>query len=81
MSEKTKPTTVDDYLEQFTGEAREKMDEIRRIVLDAVPDAEEVISYGIPAYKYHGWLIYFSAYTKHVSISMLPDTLRRFRAT
>jgi uncharacterized protein YdhG (YjbR/CyaY superfamily) len=36
------------------------------------PDAEELISYQIPAFKYHGMLIYYSAYQKHVSVSTAP---------
>jgi uncharacterized protein YdhG (YjbR/CyaY superfamily) len=37
-----------------------------------VPEAEEVISYSIPAFKYHGWIFYVSAYTKHFSLSCPP---------
>lgn len=45
------------------------METIRGIIKKAVPDAEEIISYQIPAFKYHGYLIYYSAYKSHISLS------------
>lgn len=70
-----KVTTVDEYIDLFTGEARAKLEQLRQIVIETVPEAEERISYAIPAYKYHGWLVYFSGYAKHVSVSFPPRTI------
>lgn len=78
MVARPKPTTFDEYLAIAPEASRPKVEELRRIVRDAAPDAEEVINYAIPAYKFHGWLIYISGYAKHVSISMLPDTFETF---
>jgi uncharacterized protein YdhG (YjbR/CyaY superfamily) len=72
-----KVTTVDEYLELFEGEAKAKLIELRAIIRAAVPDAQEVISYAIPAYKYHGWLVYFSGYAKHVSVSFPPQSIMK----
>lgn len=72
------PASVDAYLETVPEAARSRVEELRRIVREAAPAAEEVISYAIPAYKQHGWLIYISGYAKHVSISMPPDTFADF---
>jgi uncharacterized protein YdhG (YjbR/CyaY superfamily) len=46
--------------------------QIREAIRNAVPDAEEVISYQLPAYKFHGWIFYFGAFKKHYSISCPP---------
>lgn len=70
-----KVTTVNEYLELFEGDAKVKLIELRAIIRAAVPDAQEVISYAIPAYKYHGWLVYFSGYAKHVSMSFPPRSI------
>ena len=70
-----KVATVDEYLDLFTGEPRTKLEELRRIVRETAPEAEERISYAIPAYKYHGWLVYFSGYDKHISVSFPPRTI------
>jgi uncharacterized protein YdhG (YjbR/CyaY superfamily) len=51
---------------------QEILQTVRKAVHEAVPGVEEVISYGIPAFKYHGWIVYLSAYKKHFSISCPP---------
>lgn len=45
---------------------------MRGAVLAAVPDAEEVISYQLPAFKQNGWLCYLSVATHHYAISFPP---------
>ena len=66
---------VDEYLDLFSGEARTKLEELRGLIKETVPGVDEQISYAIPAYKYHGWLVYFSGYTKHVSVSFPPQSI------
>ncbi len=69
---RTKVATVDEYIALFDDEVKSRLEQLRRAIRIAAPDAEEVISYSIPAYKYHGFLIYFSAYTAHLSVSFPP---------
>ncbi|MBO9153988.1 iron chaperone [Chitinophaga sp. GCM10012297] len=71
-TEKVKPATVDQYIATFPKEEQEVMGKIRKTIQQAVPEAEEVISYSIPAYKQNGFLIYFSAYKAHYSLSFPP---------
>ncbi len=72
-TEKTKAETVDQYIAAFPANIQAILTEIRETIRKAVPDAEEVISYSIPAYKYHGgWVLYFSVYTNHFSLSCPP---------
>jgi uncharacterized protein YdhG (YjbR/CyaY superfamily) len=67
---KTNFQTIDEYHQTFTGEALERMKTIRKIIHDVVPEAVEGISYQIPCFKYgNGYLIYYCAFPKHVSIS------------
>ena len=66
---KTDFKNVDQYHHTFPEPVQERLEAIRQIIKTTVPDAEEVISYQIPAYKYHGYLIYYSAYTHHISLS------------
>jgi uncharacterized protein YdhG (YjbR/CyaY superfamily) len=66
---KTNYTTIDQYHKAFPAEIVERMQSIRNIIHKVVPDAEETISYQIPCFKYNGYLIYYSAYAKHISIS------------
>ena len=60
---------VDDYLEALTPAQREQFERVRQIVRSMVPDAEESISYGIPAFKHRGkMVIYFAAFKNHMSV-------------
>lgn len=71
-TEKIKFQTVDEYIDSFPDNVQDILKQIRQAVQKAVPEAEEVISYNIPAYKYHGWIVYFSAYKNHYSLSCPP---------
>lgn len=66
---KTNYQTIDEYHQAFSGEALARMKTIRKIINDEVPDAEECISYQIPCFKYHGYLLYYCAFPKHISLS------------
>jgi len=62
-------TGIDDYLAALTPARREQFERVRRIVRSIVPDAEETISYGIPAFEHRGkYLIYFAAFKDHLSV-------------
>lgn len=75
---KTNYTTIDEYIGAFPPEVQSVLQEIRQIIHEAVPEAEEVISYQIPAFKHHGMVLYFSAYAKHSAIASTPDTIEHF---
>jgi uncharacterized protein YdhG (YjbR/CyaY superfamily) len=64
-------STVDEYIESFDGETKGRLIELRALVQRVLPDAEEGISYNIPAYRYNGvWVVYFSGYLKHLSLAL-----------
>jgi uncharacterized protein YdhG (YjbR/CyaY superfamily) len=66
--EKLPIKNIDDYLAYQPEKVREALENLRQIIRETAPEAEEVISYGIPAYKYQGMLVYFAAYKKHCSL-------------
>jgi uncharacterized protein YdhG (YjbR/CyaY superfamily) len=69
---KAKFETVNEYIGSFPREVQTTLQKIRQTIKKAEPDAEEVISYQIPAFKLHGFLVYFSAYKEHYSITFPP---------
>ena len=70
---KTDFRTVEDYLASRPAEQRSVLEQVRTAILAGVPDdAEEVISYQIPAVKHHGFVFYYSAHSKHFSLSCPP---------
>ncbi len=60
--------TVDKYLAKVPLRNRAALQKIREAIIAAAPRAEELISYGIPTYKYMGPLIHFMAGKKHLSL-------------
>jgi uncharacterized protein YdhG (YjbR/CyaY superfamily) len=57
---------VDEYIALQPTEVREKLEKLRQAIKKAAPKAEEVISYMMPAYKFHGVLVYFGAHKTHI---------------
>jgi uncharacterized protein YdhG (YjbR/CyaY superfamily) len=76
-----RPTTIDEYIAGFPGDVRAMLRRVRSTVRKAVPGAEEVISYGIPAYKLHGRpVIYFAGWKEHYSLyPSSAQLVRRFK--
>lgn len=66
---KTNYQTIDEYHQAFNGDTVARMEAIRKMIHQAVPDAEEAISYQIPCFTYHGYLLYYAAFPKHISLS------------
>jgi uncharacterized protein YdhG (YjbR/CyaY superfamily) len=62
------PTNIDEYIAAAPPPAGPLLREIRRVVREAAPDAEEIISYRMPAFRQHGILIYFAAFTHHIGV-------------
>jgi uncharacterized protein YdhG (YjbR/CyaY superfamily) len=62
------PRTVDDYIATFAPDVQAVLQKIRQTVKAAAPDAEESISYRMPAFKLNGMLIYFAAFKKHIGL-------------
>ncbi|MBL7698033.1 MAG: DUF1801 domain-containing protein [Chitinophagaceae bacterium] len=69
---KTDYKTIDEYIASRDADEQKVLQKIRETIQKVVPDAQEVISYQVPAFKYHGFIFYFSAYTNHYSLSCPP---------
>lgn len=63
------PKSVHEYLASIPAPARARLRKLRAAIRSAVPrDAVETISYGIPAFKHKGVLVWFAAFSKHCSL-------------
>ncbi|WP_109694418.1 iron chaperone [Chitinophaga deserti] len=69
---KTNFQSVDEYIATFSAEDQAALTKIRKAIQKAAPNAEEVISYQIPAYKEIGYVIYFSGFKEHYSLAFPP---------
>jgi uncharacterized protein YdhG (YjbR/CyaY superfamily) len=59
---------VDDYIRGCPPKVRVLLGKIRRVVRRAAPEAEEIISYRMPAFRLHGVLVYFAAFKQHIGL-------------
>ena len=64
--------SVNEYIATADPQAKKALRDIRKTIRDAAPKSEEVISYQIPGYKYHGMLVFFAAWKNHISLYPAP---------
>jgi uncharacterized protein YdhG (YjbR/CyaY superfamily) len=68
-----KPTTLDAYIAGFPEETQTRLQQIRAVIRQVAPEAEETISYAIPCFKRHGtFLVYFAGYPRHIGLYPIP---------
>ena len=65
-------SSVDEYIATADPQAKKALKDIRKTIRETAPKAEEVISYQIPGYKYHGMLVFFAAWKNHISLYPAP---------
>ncbi|MEO5681173.1 MAG: DUF1801 domain-containing protein [Chitinophagaceae bacterium] len=68
-----------DYSKSFPKDIQIKMEALRAVIKKAAPKAAEVISYGMPAFKLNGMLVYFAAYEKHIGFYPTPSAIESFK--
>jgi uncharacterized protein YdhG (YjbR/CyaY superfamily) len=67
-SDRTAPATIDEYIQGFSPEVQAILRQVRQVVREAAPLAQEVISYRMPAVKQNGVLVYFAAFKNHIGL-------------
>jgi uncharacterized protein YdhG (YjbR/CyaY superfamily) len=81
-----KPKTADDYLSAVSDDKRSALEKLRKAIQAAVPEAEECISYGLPAFRLNGkLLVAYGAAANHCAfypgstLKAFKDRARRLR--
>jgi uncharacterized protein YdhG (YjbR/CyaY superfamily) len=77
MKKKTAmPKTVDEYLAAVPEPARSALKEVRAAIRAVAPaETTEIISYGMPMFKYKGMLMGYAAFPKHCSLFLATSSL------
>ena len=57
---------IDGYINEQPESIREQLEQLRKIIISAAPNAKEVISYSMPAFKMKKVLVYFAGYKNHI---------------
>src|SRR2546428_996051 len=75
------PKNIDEYLARVPEPARSTLNKIRATIRSAAPpEAAETISYGMPAFKYKGVLVWFAAFAKHCSLFPTASVIETFKS-
>ncbi|KGO94890.1 iron chaperone [Flavobacterium subsaxonicum] len=72
---------IDNYIATFPATTQKLLQQMRETILNAAPNAQESISYGMPAYKLNGKpLVYFAGYKNHIGFYATPTGHKAFEA-
>jgi uncharacterized protein YdhG (YjbR/CyaY superfamily) len=71
--------SMDEYIGTFPVEVQAILQEMRKAIKTAAPDAEEKISYQMPAFSLNGILVYFAAFEKHIGFYPTSSGIRAFK--
>ena len=74
-----KPKNIDEYIAGFPADIQLILEQLRETISKAAPDAVEVISYSMPAYKLTGMLVWFAAHSKHVGFYPRVSGIETFK--
>ena len=82
MGESTKiiqARNIDEYIAGFPGHIQDILQKFRETIRRAAPGAEEVMSYQMPAFKFHGMLVYFAMHKNHIGFYPTPSGIEAFK--
>ena len=71
--------TVEQYFSALPRKERDLLETLRKTIRQAAPQAEEVISYNMPAFKWNGMLVWYAAYKKHIGLYPRPSAIVAFK--
>lgn len=70
---------VDEYVSAQPKAVQAALNKLRSTIRSAAPEAEEVISYQMPAYKHYGMLVYFAVWPGHIGFYPTPGGIEAFK--
>lgn len=72
--------STDEYIATFPEDVQAQLQVIRATIRAAAPDAEERISYAMPAFALKGNLVYFAALKNHIGLYPMPSAIEAFQS-
>jgi uncharacterized protein YdhG (YjbR/CyaY superfamily) len=71
--------SIDEYILKLPPDVQEILRMVRKVIQESAPDAEEKISYQMPAFVLHGNLVHFAAYKNHIGFYPAPRGIDAFK--
>ncbi|WGQ10052.1 DUF1801 domain-containing protein [Pedobacter gandavensis] len=79
-SSTTNPKSISDYISNFPDQVQMMLEELRKTIREAAPEAEETINYAIPTFTLNGNLVHFAAYKNHIGFYPAPSGIEAFHS-
>ena len=79
MQGKRRFKTIDEYIATFPKSIEVILEELRQAIRESAPNAEEVISYQMPAFRLNGILVYFAAFKNHIGFYPTSSGIEAFK--
>lgn len=79
MNRTTRGASIDAYIAAAPPDRRGLLDELRVAIRAAAPEAEETISYGMPAFALKGTLVYFATMKNHIGFYPTASGIAAFQ--
>lgn len=70
---------VEKYFKRFPNDVQEKLKQIRATIVEAAPQAEETLIYGVPGFKLNGNLVCYAAFKQHIGLYPEPSAIDAFK--
>lgn len=71
--------TIEEYHQGFSSDVIEKLNDLRRIIHEAVPNLTEHISYNMPAFKLKRSIVYYAAYKNHIGFYPTSKPIEKYK--
>lgn len=78
MSKKI-PKHIDEYISRYPADVQQLLQKMRLTIHKAAPKATETISYGIPAFRFNGMLVWFAAFKNHIGFYPGTGAIKTFK--
>lgn len=72
-------SNIDEYITVYTGSTKEKLKLLSITIKSVVPEAEETVSYQMPAFKLSKVLVYFAAFKNHIGFYPASSAITEFK--
>jgi uncharacterized protein YdhG (YjbR/CyaY superfamily) len=79
MEKKSGFGSIDEYIATCPKDIQQKLEELRATIKAAAPEAEEKISYQMPAFALKGNLVWFAAFKNHIGFYPMPSGTQAFK--
>jgi len=70
--------TIDEYIAQFPANVQVILSQVRAVIKETAPEAQERISYGMPGFYLKGMLVWFGGHKNHIGFYPTGEGIAAF---